>query len=72
MRCMDRQAHRQPAIFPDILLEEQKKSYLLASFVLGGLLGGDGLLRAALLEHRLRDDGFGLGAHHGWHDFPYF
>lgn len=42
-------------------------SYLLVGLLLGGLLGGDGLLRAALLEHRLRDDGLGLAAHHGRH-----
>lgn len=42
-------------------------SYLLVGLLLGGLLGGDRLLRAALLEHRLRDDGLGLAAHHGRH-----
>lgn len=43
------------------------KSYLLVGLLLRGLLRGDGLLRAALLEHRLGDDGLGLLGRHGRH-----
>lgn len=47
--------------------EARKSSYLLVGLLLRGLLGGDRLLRAALLEHRLRDDGLALLADSGRH-----